>query len=149
MLFYSSARLARRVTRRTLSSVMRHLASPICAVLIHVADWREGLAWYSRAFPGARSIGPLADGWACLEVDGVQVEIVPADQKVASGAAGTVVYWSVPDLDARVAHLRSIGAELYRGPMAIEAGLFMCQFKDPFGNLLGLRGPRPRGDGDA
>ncbi|MEZ8336060.1 glyoxalase/bleomycin resistance/dioxygenase family protein, partial [Vibrio splendidus] len=28
----------------------------------------------------------------------------------------------------------------YRGPMAIENGLFMCQIEDPFGNLIGLRG---------
>jgi predicted enzyme related to lactoylglutathione lyase len=127
---------------------MHRLGNPICAVLIHVVDWREGLDWYSRAFPGARVSGRLAEGWGCVDVDGVRLEIVPADQKVGSGAAGTVVYWSVPDLDGRVAYLRSIGAELHRGPMAIEDGLFMCQLKDPFGNLIGLRGPRVRGGGE-
>ena len=122
---------------------MHRLPDPICAVLIHVADWRAGLAWYARAFPAATLADPLPDRWTWLDIGGVQLEIVPADEKVASGAAGTVVYWSVPDLDERVGQLQSIGAELYRGPLAIDAGLFMCQMKDPFGNLLGLRGPRP------
>ncbi len=123
---------------------MHRPAGPVCAILIHVPDWREGLAWYSRAFTEARLLDSTGDGWAGLDVGGVLLEVVPADHKVASGAAGTVVYWSAADFDARVAYLRSIGAELYRGPLAIEDGAFMCQLRDPFGNLLGVRGPRLR-----
>lgn len=123
---------------------MPRQAAPISAVLIHVADWREGLAWYRRAFPTAISINPIGEDWSCLEVDGVRIELVPADQKVSSGPAGTVVYWYADDFDERAACLQSIGAVLYRGPMEIENGWAMCQFRDPFGNLIGLRGPRTR-----
>jgi len=48
--------------------------------------------------------------------------------------------WPVDDFEVTRAHGESIGARLYRGPMAIEAGWRMAQFKDPFGNLFGLRG---------
>lgn len=121
---------------------MRQGASPICAVLVHVADRRAGLAWYRRAFPSARVVRIPDSESECIEVEGVQVEVVPADGKVASGSAGTVVYWYTEDFDQRLHHLQSIGAALYRGPLRIEDGMSMCQLKDPFGNLIGIRGPR-------
>jgi predicted enzyme related to lactoylglutathione lyase len=110
--------------------------------LVHVPDWREGLAWYARAFPAARRVRAPGADWECVEMEGVAIEVVPADAKVPAGAAGTVVYWWADDFNARKAYLESIGAVLYRGPLEIEDGLIMCQFKDPFGNLLGLRGRR-------
>ncbi len=42
-------------------------------------------------------------------------------------------------LETSLQHFQSLGAKLYRGPMAIENGLVMCQLEDPFGNLIGLR----------
>ena len=111
-------------------------------MLVHVADWRAGLAWYSRAFPSGKPVVADDSGWECIAVDGVQIEVVPADGKVASGSAGSVVYWYAEDFDERLRHLQSIGAALYRGPLEIEDGLSMCQLKDPFGNLIGIRGPR-------
>ena len=122
-------------------------SSPIAAVLVHVPNWREGLAWYARAFPSARRVSPAGSDWECLDADGVAIEVMPADEKVPAGAGGTVVYWWADDFEARKSHLESIGAVLYRGPLEIEDGLIMCQFKDPFGNLIGLRGPRPAGPG--
>jgi predicted enzyme related to lactoylglutathione lyase len=121
---------------------MRQPTNPICAVLIHVTNWREGFAWYRPAFPTAKEVHPPGDDWMCLELDGTQIEIVPTDDKVTSGTAGTVVYWFTDDFHARMNYLQSIGAVLYRGPMEIEHGMAMCQFKDPFGNLLGIRGPQ-------
>jgi predicted enzyme related to lactoylglutathione lyase len=121
---------------------MHYPANPICAVLVHVADWREGLAWYRRAFPAAKDVQLDGNEWGCIEVDGVQIEVVPADDKVGSGGAGTVVYWFAEDFEARVEHLQSVGAILYRGPMEIEGSMAMCQLKDPFGNLIGIRGLR-------
>jgi predicted enzyme related to lactoylglutathione lyase len=69
------------------------------------------------------------------------MEFVPADEKVAAGAAGSVVYWQVAHFDAALAHALNQGATLYRGPMPIEAGQAMCQVRDPWGNCVGLRGP--------
>ena len=115
--------------------------SPIAAVLVHVADVSEGLAWYERAFPQAerrRIHEPLPIEY--LFIAGVMLEIVPADAKVASGAAGSVVYWWVENFDAALEHFQSIGGKLYRGPLDIEEGQRMCQVLDPWGNAVGLRG---------
>ena len=113
---------------------------PIAAVLVHVPDVEAGLAWYHLAFPQATRCRLEAFDFTYLSIGSVNLEIVPADRLVGSGAAGSVVYWRVQDFDKTVAHLRSIGAELYRGPLQIENGLRMCQLRDPWGNCIGLRG---------
>lgn len=115
----------------------------VAAILVHVADPEAGLAWYQRAFPQAERRWLEEFDFAYLKVGAIDLEIVQADEKVASGAAGSVVYWSVQDLDRSLAHFEALGALLYRGPMAIQDGLWMCQVRDPFGNCIGLRGPRP------
>lgn len=117
------------------------LAEPIAAVLVHVSDVEAGLAWYQQAFPAAVRSRIGTDNFEVLSVGNVQVEIVPSDEKVSSGACGSVVYWSVADFESALQHMQSVGAKLYRGPMKIEDGLSMCQVRDPWGNCIGLRGP--------
>jgi len=117
----------------------------IAAVMIHVADVPSALAWYEQAFPECRrAIVRDFDGsdFEHLRLGDLQIEIVPADAKVGAGAAGSVVYWRVADFDAALARLQALGATLYRGPGAIEDGESMCQLRDPWGNCIGLRGPR-------
>lgn len=119
---------------------------PIAAVMVHVEDVAAAFAWYARAFPEARRVfGVAVRAFEYLALEGVRIEIVPADAKVAAGASGSVVYWYVAVLDDALAHLQGLGATLYRGPMAIEAGQAMCQVRDPWGNCIGLRGPRREG----
>lgn len=114
---------------------------PIAAVMIHVAEISAGLAWYQSAFPNASRSTLVGTDFEVLTIAGVQIEIVLADDKVASGPRGVVVYWKVPDLMEALGHMQRIGAKLYRGPMGIEHGLGICQVQDPWGNCLGLRGP--------
>jgi predicted enzyme related to lactoylglutathione lyase len=111
------------------------------AVLIHVGDVAEGLAWYQRAFPNAVLKRLEAFEFEYLDLGGTNLEIVRVDDKVCSGAAGSVVYWSVSNFEVALAHFESLGANLYRGPMDIENGQRMCQVRDPWGNCIGLRGP--------
>lgn len=121
-------------------------ANPIAAVLIHVADVPAGIAWYTRAFPEAIRKRLDEVDFEYLQLGSIQIEIVPADAKVASGAAGSVVYWQVPDFDAALEHMLSIGATLYRGPIQIEDSQRMCQVRDPWGNCIGLRGGSKAGN---
>ncbi|MBF9000647.1 VOC family protein [Vibrio nitrifigilis] len=109
------------------------------AILIHVPNVAQGLAWYKKAFPSAIPIYYSDSDFTALDLDGFSLEIVQADEKVGAGKYGTVLYWSVLELDATLKHFESLGAKLYRGPMDIENGLVMCQLEDPFGNLIGLR----------
>ncbi|KDM93105.1 VOC family protein [Photobacterium galatheae] len=110
------------------------------AVLVHVPDVEAGLHWYMRAFPQARAVYLDAFNFTVLDINGFSIEIVQADEKVGAGQNGTVLYWSVPCLQSAIEHFTQLGAKLYRGPMSIENGLSMCQFQDPFGNLIGFRG---------
>ena len=114
----------------------------IAAVLIHVADVDAGLAWYRAAFPQASLTTSQPSGFEFLQVGQTQLEIVPADVKVASGAAGSVVYWWTDDFNTTLSHLQSVGGVLYRGPMEIDDALWMAQVRDPWGNCVGIRGPR-------
>lgn len=117
------------------------MAAPVAAVLVHVGDVAAGLAWYQRAFPQALRVRLEAFNFEVLQIGPVGIEIVPADDKCASGSAGSVVYWRVDSLDDAIRHMALLGAALYRGPMRIEDGLGMCQVRDPWGNCIGLRGP--------
>jgi putative transposase len=83
----------------------------------------------------------VIDGGKALRKANLRIELVPSDDKVASGSAGSVVYWSVPKFAAALRELLALGAVLYRGPMHIEHGQSMCQVQDPWGNCIGLRGP--------
>jgi predicted enzyme related to lactoylglutathione lyase len=112
----------------------------ISAILVHVADPEAGLAWYAKAFPDARIETSQPSGFRYLAIGGLQLELVQADEKVPSGAAGSVVYWAVADFDRALAHFQSVGAKLYRGPMEIDAAEWMAQFRDPWGNCFGIRG---------
>jgi predicted enzyme related to lactoylglutathione lyase len=112
---------------------------PIVAVLVHVSDVQAGLDWYQLAFSTAIRSYIAEPNFEFLEIGGIQLEIVPSDEKVSAGACGSVVYWAVPDLEIALLHMQSIGAKLYRGPMKIEAGQSMCQVRDPWGNCIGLR----------
>ncbi|RQP26886.1 glyoxalase/bleomycin resistance/dioxygenase family protein [Albitalea terrae] len=111
--------------------------------MVHVADPDAALAWYRQAFPSA-VLKHVAEPhrFRCLDVDGVQLELVPADEKVGAGARGSVVYWRVTAFDEALARIVALGARAYRGPMDIEDGMRMGQVLDPWGNCIGLRGPR-------
>lgn len=113
----------------------------IAAVMVHVPDATAGLEWYRKAFPAAVEIDLPDFNFKCLQLNGINLEIVPADEKIGCGAVGVAVDWLVEDFDVALSHLQELGATLYRGPGKIENGWRMCKLKDPFGNLIGLRGP--------
>lgn len=109
------------------------------ANMIHVENVALAMSWYKKAFPLAveRKIG----GFLYLDLNGFSLELVAADEKVGSGKFGSVTYWEVEDLESEISRFKDLGSLVYRGPMSIEFGLGMCQVTDPFGNLIGLRGP--------
>ncbi|WP_231957653.1 VOC family protein [Paraburkholderia tropica] len=114
--------------------------SPICAVLIYVPDVAAAIDWYQSAFRGSERRRLSEFDFTCLDFNGISLEIVPSDEKLSSGAAGTVAYWAVEDFDDTLAHLLAVGATLYRGPGRIEDNKQMCMVRDPWGNCIGLRG---------
>lgn len=112
----------------------------VSAILIHVADVTEGIEWYAKAFPAAKRIYLDDFDFEYLLLGDICLEIVRADEKVQSGQAGSVVYWEYTDFQQALNHFQTLGATLYRGPLAIQDNLKMCQIMDPWGNCIGLRG---------
>lgn len=111
----------------------------LISILLHVGDWRTATDWYASAFPAAKRRYPASDDFGLLLLDGIALEIVNADSKVRSGAAGTVLYWRVGNLTGEVQRLQQLGATLYRGPLHLDEGDVICQVQDPWGNCIGLR----------
>lgn len=116
------------------------MSGAISAVLIHVSDVDAAIEWYRKAFPHAVLKHLEAFDFSYLQIGDVDLEIVPADEKVSSGAAGSIVYWHVEDFDQSLARFIAVGGTLYRGPLHIQDDMRMCQVKDPWGNCIGLRG---------
>ena len=113
---------------------------PIAAVMIHVDNIESGLDWYQKALPGSRRQTIAQFDFDYLDYQGVMIEVVGADEKVSSGASGSVVYWWVDDFQKHLSTLLTLGATLYRGPITIDQGMQMCQVKDLWGNCVGIRG---------
>ena len=113
----------------------------VTAVMVHVPNISEALAWYERVFPNALRSSVAEEEFEFLLVGEVRLELVLADQKVSSGPSGSVVYWQFPQFEEAFHRFQAAGATLYRGPMSIEGGQLMCQVQDPWSNCIGLRGP--------
>lgn len=106
--------------------------------MVHVPNCTDGLDWYEKAFPDSIRLMEK-NRFEYLAIGDATLEIVPSDDKIRSGTAGTVVYWHTNDFEKRLEYLLSIGATLFRGPLLLDHGLKMCQVLDPFGNAFGIR----------
>jgi uncharacterized glyoxalase superfamily protein PhnB len=110
-------------------------------VFYFVHDLAGAAGWY-----GARlGIEPTvrAPQLVMFEVAGIRLTLHEADEFNQPGPSGTVVYWTVEDVDATVGQWCRHGASAHRGPKTIMTGDRLCQLLDPFGNLFGLRQPPP------
>lgn len=56
--------------------------------------------------------------------------------------AGLDWYSQIFEANEAFCQLESKGVILYRGPMNIENNLWQAQFRDPWGNCIGIRGPK-------
>ena len=108
-------------------------------IMFIVQDPTQARHWYSSLFQ--TQIKHLPEfSFDYLEISSCIVEFLQADHKNQPGTQGQVGYWSVPSFDEFIERAYSMGATLYRGPIKIEEGRRMAQLKDPFGNLIGIRG---------
>ncbi|HEY5309493.1 MAG TPA: glyoxalase, partial [Casimicrobiaceae bacterium] len=95
--------------------------------------------WYATTLQMPATF--LDENFAIIHVGAARLCFHCADSKVPAGRAGQVAYWRVASLDGARARFEKAGAHLYRGPLRIGEGIGICQFADPFGNLIGLVGP--------
>ena len=108
-------------------------------VLMFVPSVRTAAEWYAKTLQLPATF--LDENFAIIRVGAAQLCFHLADSKVPAGRAGQVAYWRVASLADASARFANSGARLYRGPLNIGEGVGICQFADPFGNLIGLMGP--------
>ncbi len=107
-------------------------------VLMFVPSVRAAADWYASTLRLPALF--IDENFASIAVGAVQLCFHLADAKVPVGRAGQVAYWRVLSLREAIDQFKQAGADLYRGPLAIESGQGICQIADPFGNLIGLVG---------
>lgn len=105
-------------------------------ILFFVPDVRKAQAWYSDLLDAPLIVED--DGYCSFLVDTTRVGLHPADAKSPSGAGGEVAYWRVQHLQEAVVYFEDHGCQMYRGPICGIDGIYVCQMKDPFGNVWGL-----------
>lgn len=119
--------------------------SPIQArvgqVFIAVNDMQKAIAWYSKLFgvdPGDTShAGAIYD----IPVKGEARLVLDSHEPVTSTPVQPICMFPTDDMDAALAHLRSIDAEITSDPQDIGSLVF-ATFKDPDGNPLMVYQPK-------
>jgi ribosomal-protein-alanine N-acetyltransferase len=107
-------------------------------VYLFVKDIQKSKVWYEKALGTPPSVS--AEFFVEFRVGTNAICLHPADEKSPLTTGGAVGYWRVNSFQKALDHFVSNGAELYRGPLDIGDGTFICQVKDPFGNVIGLTG---------
>jgi predicted enzyme related to lactoylglutathione lyase len=111
----------------------------IDGVMYVVEDPQQALSWYSQLFDVEPQFLEAFNFWY-LDINGYIIEFLKEDEKSRSGVNGQICYWLVDSFTDFVNKAVSLGATIYRGPIPIEQQQQMAQLKDPFNNVIGIRG---------
>lgn len=110
-------------------------------VFIPVNDMQHAIAWYSALFgldPGDTSHeSAIYD----VPVTGETYLVLDAHKPVTSTSVQPICMFPTGDMDAALAHLRTIGAEITGEPQDIGSLIF-ATFTDPDGNPLMVYQPK-------
>lgn len=102
-------------------------------VAYHVGDLAAAKAWYSRVLEREPYFDqPFYVGY---EVGGFELGLVPDGKP---GPGGTVAYWGVPDAQAALRRLESLGATVREPVQDVGKGIKLATVADPFGNSFGV-----------
>jgi catechol 2,3-dioxygenase-like lactoylglutathione lyase family enzyme len=121
----------------------------ITAITLFVEDLDASREWYARAFDLPEH---YADPVSCVfSFDGALINllqiteapelIAPAKVAHADGGSRAQYTLDVPDVDASVAALQSVGIEVLNGPMDRPWGIRTAAFSDPSGHIWEFAGP--------
>lgn len=106
-------------------------------VRISSRNVEETRNWYA-AFLGVQPIEEQP-GFVSFIIQNVRIDIVKEDEKSPFSKGGAVGYWLVDDIDQAIAHAKSLGGKIYRGPLRVdEIQRTIVQIEDPTGSIIGL-----------
>ena len=104
-------------------------------VIYHVPDLAQAKVWYTKAF----GTDPYFDEpfYVGFNIGGYELGLHPRADDVRVGTS-VVAYWGVPDIEAGVTHMASIGAQPREPITDVGEGIKVASVVDPFGNVIGL-----------
>ena len=107
-------------------------------VYLFVHDVKKSSSWYSKVLNIPLTIDE--DKFGLIKIGHNEMCFHQADEKSPVSTGGSVAYWSVESLKEALDLFVKHGGSLYRGPIEIpKSNEAICQMKDPFGNIIGLR----------
>ncbi len=103
--------------------------------IYHAPELAKGKAWYSKIL----GIEPYFDQtfYVGFNVGGYELGLDP-DPSSSAGSGGVIVYWGVPDTNAALKRLLSLGATERTNVQDVGEGILVATVLDPFGNIFGL-----------
>src|SRR5271155_728089 len=106
----------------------------IRTVLHPVSDLDAAKAVY----PALLGVAPQSDApyYVGFEAEGQQIGLVPGGGP--QGMTSPVVYWHVPDIEAKLAEVTAAGATVKEAAHDVGGGRLVAAVTDPDGNVLGL-----------
>ena len=102
-------------------------------VIYPVTKLDEATAWYEQVLGRAPYFNEAF--YVGFEVGGFELGLIPDGQP---GAAGATAYWGTQDIDAEVARLIALGAEVDAPVADVGGGIRVATVRDPYGNLFGI-----------
>jgi predicted enzyme related to lactoylglutathione lyase len=106
----------------------------IKTVLHPVSDLAAAKAVYAALLGGPPQVDDSY--YVGFEVGGQHVGLVPGGGP--QGMTTPVVYWEVPDLEAKLAEVTAAGATVKEPAHDVGGGRLVATVTDPDGNVLGL-----------
>ncbi|WP_458688664.1 VOC family protein [Nocardia tengchongensis] len=109
-------------------------AKGIKTVLHPVSDLAAATALYTALL----GVAPQIEGtyYVGFEIDGHHIGLVPDGGPQA--ITTPVIYWEVPDIEARLAELTAAGATVKQALRDVGQGRRVAEVIDPDGNIIGL-----------
>ena len=104
----------------------------------------ESAKWYEQFLQLSQDKAEAILGqFALIRISKIEFCFHKADEKSPVSTGGCVAYWEVDSLDETIQRAIECGGEIYRGPIQIHnEPRWIVQIKDPFGNVIGVEGPR-------
>ncbi len=102
-------------------------------VIYPAPDLAKAKAWYTQVLERT----PYFDEpyYVGFEVGGFELGLIP---DALPSTMGAHALWGVPDANAALARLLSLGAEVIDKVTEVGEGIKVAAVKDPFGNRLGI-----------
>lgn len=110
-------------------------------VFIPVNDMPKAVAWYSALFGVEHGDPSHAGAIYDIPVTGETLLVLDSHKPVTSHSVQPLCMFPTDDMDAAMAHLRELGAEITSEPQDIGSLIF-ATFRDPDGNPLMIYQPK-------